>query len=53
MRELLEHLRDAYPGVSIAFGQVQGELNTGNHDEGLDDVGLANKQLGPKRKGFL
>jgi hypothetical protein len=52
MRELLEHLRDAYPGVSIAFGQVQGELNTGNHDEGLDDVGLAKDQLGPKRKGF-
>jgi hypothetical protein len=52
MRELLEHLRDAYPGVSIAFGEAQGELNTGNHDEGIDGVGLAKDQLGPKRKGF-
>jgi hypothetical protein len=52
MQELLEHLRDAYPGVSMAFGEVQGELNTGNHDEGLDGVGLAKDQLGPKRKGF-
>jgi hypothetical protein len=52
MRELLEQLWDAYPGVSIAFGEVQGELNTGNHDEHLDGVGLAKDQLGPKRRGF-
>jgi hypothetical protein len=52
MRELLEHLWDAYPGVSIAFGEVQGELNTASHDDGIDGVGLAKDQLGPKRKGF-
>ncbi len=52
MQELVEDLWNAFPGVSVAFGEVQGALNTGDHDEGLRAVGLTQDQLRPKRKGF-
>jgi hypothetical protein len=52
MQELFEYLWNAYPGVSVAFGEAQGALNSGTHDEGLEGFGLTGDQLGPKRKGF-
>lgn len=49
---LYTDIEEAFPDVSISFGQVQGELNTGKHDPGLDQVGLSGDQLKPKRRGF-
>jgi hypothetical protein len=52
LRELYADIRNAFPGVSFSFGQVQAQLNTGDHDERISDVALAAGQLEPKRRGF-
>jgi hypothetical protein len=52
MAALLADIENAFPGVSMSFGQVQGKLNTGRHDEGLGEVGLTAEQLKPKKRGF-
>jgi hypothetical protein len=50
--ELAEPIRAGYPGISQAFGRVQAELNTGEHDEDLLARGLAGEQMEPKKLGF-
>jgi hypothetical protein len=50
--DLISDIRNAFPDVSISFGEVQGELNAGGHDEGLDSVALNSEQLIPKKRGF-
>jgi len=50
--DLLVDINSAFPGVSISFGEVQGELNTGIHDDGLGRVALTSEQLKPKKRGF-
>jgi hypothetical protein len=52
MTDLLADIENAFPVVSISFGQVQGELNTGIHDESLGEVALTAEQLKPKKRGF-
>jgi hypothetical protein len=52
MADLFDDIRSAFPGVSISFGEVQGELNTGSHDAALSSVGLTSEQLKPKKRGF-
>jgi hypothetical protein len=52
MADLLSDIRSAFPEVSISFGEVQGELNTGSHDEGLEGVALNSEQFKPKKRGF-
>jgi hypothetical protein len=50
IRELLDDLSNAFPRVSVAFGEAQGALNTGNHDDGLSGAGLTAEQLEPKKR---
>lgn len=52
MAGLLADIENAFPVVSISFGQVQGELNTGIHDGRLGEVALTADQLKPKKRGF-
>jgi hypothetical protein len=52
MTDLIGDIRNAFPGVSVAFGEVQGKLNTGGHDDGIDDVALSSEQLKPKKRGL-
>ncbi len=52
MAELLNDLNNAFPGVSVSFGEVQGELNTGDHDADLPGVALAAQQVEPKKRGL-
>jgi hypothetical protein len=52
MAGLLADIENAFPVVSISFGQVQGELNTRRHDERLEEVALTAEQLKPKKRGF-
>jgi hypothetical protein len=51
-RALAEQITRAYPGASAALGQVQHELNTGEHDEGIANVGLAAPEVDAKERGF-
>lgn len=50
--ELIPSLEIACLDLGKAFGQVQAELNSGKYDSKLVDVGLAGKQMEPKKKGF-
>ena len=50
MQEIFQDLWNAFPRVSVAFGEVQGALNTGNHDEDLSGIGLTSEQLEPKKR---
>jgi hypothetical protein len=52
IKDLLAAIENAFPGVSVAFGEVQGELNTGKHDAGLEEVALTAEQFKPKLRGF-
>lgn len=52
MTDLIVDIRSALPGASAAFGEVQGELNTGDHDEGIERVALSSEQLEPKKRGL-
>ncbi len=52
IRELLVDLSNAFPSVSVAFGEAQGALNTGDHDDGLSGIGLTSEQVEPKGKGL-
>ena len=52
IENLLADIDNAFPGVSVAFGEVQSELNTGRHDSGLQEVALTSEQLKPKLRGF-
>lgn len=52
MTTLLADIDNAFPGVSVSFGQVQGELNTRRHDEGLEEAALTAEQFKPKKRGF-
>jgi hypothetical protein len=52
MVALIGDIGNAFPGVSVSFGQVQGELNTDRHNEGLEGVALTAEQFNPKKRGF-
>jgi hypothetical protein len=52
MQEVLDGLSNAFLHVSVAFGEAQGALNTGDHDEGLSDMGLTAEQVEAKGKGL-
>jgi hypothetical protein len=43
MKTLLVDIRNAFPGVSVSFGQVQDELNTARHDADLGEVALTDR----------
>src|SRR5262245_11695254 len=49
-------LRDSFPNAyadaSVAFGRVNAELNTGNHDQELAGAGLAGASFEPKKRGL-
>jgi hypothetical protein len=45
MADLINDVINVFPDVSISFGEIQGELNTGDHDKGLLDVALTSGQL--------
>jgi hypothetical protein len=46
-------IRAAHPGISVAHGQVQDALNSGQYDQTLADSSLADAQLDPKERGYL
>lgn len=50
--DLILSLEAAYEDIGRAFGEVQAELNSGKYDDDLVKVGLAGKQMEPKKRGF-
>jgi hypothetical protein len=52
MLELFTSLSNAFPGASVAFGEVHAALNTGDYDGDLSGAGLTSEDIEPKRKGF-
>jgi hypothetical protein len=52
MTVLLADIQNAFPGVSVSFGQIQGELNSGRQDQRLEAAALTAEQFSPKKRGF-
>jgi hypothetical protein len=52
MNALAADIKDAFPGLSVSFGHIQGELNSGREDQHLEQAALTAEQLNPKKRGF-
>jgi len=50
--EIRPQTEAAFSGVSVAFGELNAELNPGDHDEGLEAVALRGEQKELKKRGF-
>jgi hypothetical protein len=50
--ELIDAVRDAGPGLWLAFGQAHAAVASGQHDDRLGEVGMSPLLAEPKRRGL-